>query len=58
MIISNDDEFVKVLKSIRSHGWARDLGIETQKAFSNEFGINSFRGVVYILLSWFQSQVY
>ena len=43
MIISNDDEFVKVLKSIRSHGWARDLEIETQKAFSNEFGINSFR---------------
>ncbi len=43
MIISNDDEFVKVLKSIRSHGWARDLDIETQKAFSNEFGINSFR---------------
>ncbi len=43
MIISNDDEFVKILKSIRSHGWARDLDIETQKAFSNEFGINSFR---------------
>ena len=43
MIISNDDEFVKVLKSIRSHGWARDLDTKTQKAFSNEFGINSFR---------------
>ena len=43
MIISNDDEFVKILKSIRSHGWARDLDTKTQKAFSNEFGINSFR---------------
>ena len=43
MVVSNDDEFVKVLKSIRSHGWARDLDSETQKSFSKDFQINSFR---------------
>ena len=43
MVTSNDDDFVKVLKSIRSHGWARDLDIETQKTFSEEFEIDSFR---------------
>jgi len=43
MVISSDDEFVTVLKSIRSHGWARDLDIENQQALRKEYKINSFR---------------
>ena len=43
MIVTKDQEFSEVIKSIRSHGWSRDLLPETQKRLAKNYDINSFR---------------
>ena len=45
MICTNDDEFYELLKSIRSHGWDRDVSEETQKQLRSDFGVNEFNAL-------------
>lgn len=45
-IISTDDfETYELLKSIRSHGWDRDLSEETQKKLQKEWGVSEFEAM-------------
>ena len=37
LICTDDFELYEILKSIRSHGWSRDLSKETQDKFKKEF---------------------
>lgn len=43
MIVTENREFAEILKSIRSHGWSRDLLPDTKKKLSNKYNINKFR---------------
>jgi CDP-6-deoxy-D-xylo-4-hexulose-3-dehydrase len=44
--VSTDDfELYEILKSIRSHGWSRDLSVETQEKLQKEHDIDSFKNL-------------
>lgn len=45
MICTNDTEFYNILKSIRSHGWDRDLDAKTQQQLRKENNIDDFRAL-------------
>lgn len=45
LICTNDTDFYNVLKSIRSHGWSRDLDSSVQKALQEKHGIDDFRNL-------------
>jgi len=45
MICTNDTEFCNILKSLRSHGWDRDLDAETQSDLRKKNGIDDFRAL-------------
>ena len=42
MVCTNDDKFANLLKSLRSHGWDRDMDIETQNKLRKEYGVDEF----------------
>lgn len=42
-ICTNDFELYEILKSIRSHGWSRDLSDKTKTILQTENGIDDFR---------------
>ena len=42
-ISSNNDEFISLITSLRSHGWSRDLAPEISQSLKLEFGISNFR---------------
>lgn len=42
MICTNDDDFYDLLKSIRSHGWDRDLSEEKQKELREQYDVDDF----------------
>lgn len=42
-ICTNDFDFYNILKSIRSHGWSRDLDEVTRKNLQLKYGIDDFR---------------
>ena len=45
-LISTDDyELYEILKSIRSHGWSRDLSLATQEKLKKEYNIDDFRNL-------------
>lgn len=43
MIVTKDHEFSEIIKSIRSHGWSRDLLPKTKKKLANNYNISPFR---------------
>jgi CDP-6-deoxy-D-xylo-4-hexulose-3-dehydrase len=45
LICTDDFELYEILKSIRSHGWSRDLSKETQDKFKKEHNIDDFRNL-------------
>jgi len=45
MICTDDTEFYNILKSLRSHGWDRDLDPETQLCFREKNDIDDFRAL-------------
>lgn len=42
-VCTNDFELYEILKSIRSHGWSRDLSEETKEKLQKENNIDNFR---------------
>ena len=42
MICTNDDDFYELLKSIRSHGWDRDLSDEKKKELREQYNVDDF----------------
>ena len=42
MICTNDDEFYDLLKSIRSHGWDRDIHPTKQKELRQKYNVDDF----------------
>jgi|LakMenE01Jun11ns_1017448.scaffolds.fasta_scaffold9958040_14 CDP-6-deoxy-D-xylo-4-hexulose-3-dehydrase len=42
-VCTNDFELYEILKSIRSHGWSRDLSVETKEKLQKENNIDNFR---------------
>jgi CDP-6-deoxy-D-xylo-4-hexulose-3-dehydrase len=42
LISTDDKELYELLVSIRSHGWARDLSVETQLNLSEEWNVSEF----------------
>lgn len=53
MIVTKDQNFSEIIKSIRSHGWSRDLLTKTKKKLANEYNINSFRDLYTFYYSGF-----
>jgi CDP-6-deoxy-D-xylo-4-hexulose-3-dehydrase len=45
MVCTNDDELCEILKSIRCHGWDRDLSEKYQAKLRNEYKIDEFRAL-------------
>ena len=45
MICTNNFEFSQILKSLRSHGWARDLENSFSENLKNKYEINEFRNM-------------
>lgn len=45
MICTNDTEFYNILKSLRCHGWDRDLDPGTQSKLREDHGIDDFRAL-------------
>ena len=45
LISTNDFEIYELLKSIRSHGWSRDLSIETQNKLKQKYDVDDFRNL-------------
>ena len=45
MVCSSDPELEQLLKSIRCHGWDRDLNDSTQRDYRNKHGIDDFRAL-------------
>jgi CDP-6-deoxy-D-xylo-4-hexulose-3-dehydrase len=45
LISTNDFEMYELLKSIRSHGWSRDLSIETQNKLKEKYDVDDFRNL-------------
>jgi len=42
LVCTSDDECDDLLKSVRSHGWARDLSREKQQDLSNQWAVRDF----------------
>ena len=45
MVSTDDTDFYNILKSIRSHGWDRDLDVSTQRKLRKENNIDEFRAL-------------
>ena len=45
MICTDDKDLHNLLLSIRSHGWSRDLDVETQKQLKDEYNIDDFKSL-------------
>ena len=45
MVCTNDDELCEVLKSVRCHGWDRDLSEKCQSELRREHNIDEFRAL-------------
>ena len=43
IVVTDDFEFYELMLSLRSHGWSRDLSIETRQALQKEHNIDHFR---------------
>lgn len=44
-VCTDDDELALILRSIRSHGWSRDLPTEEQERLRNAHGVDEFRNL-------------
>jgi CDP-6-deoxy-D-xylo-4-hexulose-3-dehydrase len=42
MICTDNDEFANLLKSLRSHGWARDMDTQTQEKLRKQYNVDDF----------------
>lgn len=45
LISTNDFKLYEILKSIRSHGWSRDLSVETKEDLKKKYDIDDFRNL-------------
>jgi CDP-6-deoxy-D-xylo-4-hexulose-3-dehydrase len=45
LISTNDFKIYEILKSIRSHGWSRDLSVETQSELKIKYNVDDFRNL-------------
>lgn len=45
LICTDDFEIYELLKSIRSHGWSRDLSSETQAKLKEKYNVDDFRNL-------------
>lgn len=45
LISTNDFELYEILKSIRSHGWSRDLSLDTKENLKNKYNVDDFRNL-------------
>jgi len=45
LISTNSFELYEVLKSIRSHGWSRDLSVDTRESLKKKYNIDDFRNL-------------
>jgi len=45
MICTDNKELYNILLSIRSHGWSRDLDLDTQKKLKDEYKIDDFKSL-------------
>ena len=45
MVSTNDKELYKLLLSIRSHGWDRDLPDDEKKSLREKYGVDDFRAL-------------
>lgn len=45
MVCTNDEELEQLVKSIRCHGWDRDLNPEVQEKYRKKYGIDDFRAL-------------
>ena len=45
MVVTEDDEFHRLLVALRSHGWSRDLEPSVQYALAQNHGIDEFRNL-------------
>lgn len=45
MVVTDNFELYETMKSIRSHGWARDLSETTQNHLMNKYSISAFRNL-------------
>jgi CDP-6-deoxy-D-xylo-4-hexulose-3-dehydrase len=42
MICTNDDDFYELIKSVRSHGWDRDISTKEQTRLRKEYNVDEF----------------
>ena len=42
MVCTNDDDFANLLKSLRSHGWARDMDKNADEKLRKEYNVDDF----------------
>jgi CDP-6-deoxy-D-xylo-4-hexulose-3-dehydrase len=42
MVVTDDEELYELMLSIRSHGWSRDLSIDTQERLRGEWQVDDF----------------
>jgi CDP-6-deoxy-D-xylo-4-hexulose-3-dehydrase len=45
LVSTNDFELYEILKSIRSHGWSRDLSKETQEQLKQKYNVDDFKNL-------------
>lgn len=45
MVCTNDDDLYEILKSVRCHGWDRDLRDDFRTNLRSRYGIDDFRGL-------------
>lgn len=45
MVCTDDEELEQLVKSIRCHGWDRDLNPEVQEKYRKKYGIDDFRAL-------------
>lgn len=45
MVCTNDDDLYEILKSIRSHGWDRDLSYDYRTSLRKSYGVSDFRAL-------------
>jgi len=53
MVSTNDKKLNEIMKSVRSHGWARDIDIQLKKKFEKKYNIDSVRSLYTFYYSGF-----
>lgn len=45
MVVTDNNEFLNIMRSIRGHGWSRDLDLPVQEKLKKKYSIDDFRNM-------------